>query len=1637
MKQAFYAIILVAFSLNLGWSNPLKTTTGITSSPDLIVINPSVSPLNVVPGANFSVSCDVMNQGTSSSSPNKLGYFLSTDTIWDANTDVLLGVDNVNNLNVNVIKNDFATLTLPNNLAYGNYYILFVVDYLSGITESDETNNVNFQQVIAVSQDPNLKEQANSGTLSINGTNISISLTVENDGNSNASNSQVGYYLSTDNNITTSDYLIGTDVTGSLPPNSTTNESLNVDISTINNLPNGVYYVGYMIDRANVVTESNENDNVVVFNTQQVSFLPPSPDLVVVNQVVAPSTILLGGAYNVNCDVTNIGTTSASNSRLGYYFSTDTTWDVNTDTYLGKDVVGNTNVGALKPEQANFTLPTTLTAGTYYILFVADYLNVITEGDETNNVSYQQIVVSDQLPNLRTYANTDTLSIIGNNITIQLGIENNGLSTSPVSEVGYYLSTDTIITTSDYLIGADVINTLLVNDTTNKMITVDITTLNTIPAGTYYGGYIIDNQDNIYELNENDNISCFKNIQITKPNFSAPDLVVQNVAISTNNIALNGTLTVTSKVKNIGNANAGASKLGYYFSTNASFDPNSDILLTDDQVTSLAPGLGDNETATLNIPSGTTAGTYYILFVADYLSVVNETDENNNVTVKTITVAATNSNLKIQAGSGNLNFNGNIISINVIVENDGTNPSANCVLGYYLSSNANITASDYLIGTDTVGVLSPNGTISKNITVDVSAFGNIPTGNYFVGVFVDNQNAIPETNETDNTYFWTSPLFSHTSVSQSDLVVQNVSLVTNGTSAGGVISTSSQVKNIGVGSAQGSRLGYYLSVDPAWGPTDIFLDDDEISNLTINGIDGETAHLLIPGNTPNGTYYLLFVADYLSAVTESNENNNVAYKVITVNSSVSTSSNLHINTNSALLSVNGTSLSIDVTVVNSGIDTAGVSAIGYYLSTNSTINTGDYLIGFDNVSTLAPGDSSNETFSVDISSLVNIPANTYYIGSIVDYQNTVIENNEQDNSYHWALTQVTQVPYFPSDLTVANATATPHSIAPSSNVFVSAQVSNSGIGASVPTEVGYYLSTDNVFDATDIFLNQSQIDTIQVGQALATSATLTIPTNTVDGSYYILFVADHLLTIDEINEGNNLAFQTLTVDATLSIAPFSWTPTNQSGMFLGQANVGGIAASPNDWIAAIGPNGECAGAVQIINNGGIGYISLPIYGDDPNTATDEGIGSGEYFTLRLYDASADRYRDYPSMAEQFQFTQWANMNGSILLPYNSTDTIYNFAEYITDTIALRIGWNLISMDAAPYDSSVTSIFSELITNGTLEYITGFNAGSTIYDANGQPVFNTLTHIERGYGYWVKMNAIDTLLVDGLPMDNFKIDLNEGWNLSAYIPQASVAPEAYYKTLIDSSNLVYVTGFDNGTKIFDPNGATFLNTLTSLDNGFGYWVKVNQGIGGAYYRGGGFAPTNVYDFLNGTTNLTEVEYIGEEINVLDEEGNIVAVLAIAQGGYIMTTSLYGDDLLTSDKDGIDINDPLYFEFKGIVLDEGLNFQGNMTLFQVDLQFDKSLLTNTNQVNIENANFTCYPNPVVDRLIIDYDLSESAEMTLKVFNTVGQVVDVQPLGMQYAGKQSIQWITNKQPEGTYIFSLEANGKSIGSQKILIVK
>ena len=127
-------------------------------------------------------------------------------------------------------------------------------------------------------------------------------------------------------------------------------------------------------------------------------------------------------------------------------------------------------------------------------------------------------------------------------------------------------------------------------------------------------------------------------------------------------------------------------------------------------------------------------------------------------------------------------------------------------------------------------------------------------------------------------------------------------------------------------------------------------------------------------------------------------------------------------------------------------------------------------------------------------------------------------------------------------------------------------------------------------------------------------------------------------------------------------ADWQWTPTNASGVVLGQATINGTPAAAADWIGAFDAAGNCAGAAPVIINEGWAYFNLAVYGDDATTTDlDEGITAGEPFTLRIWQALTGGEATYPNDEAPEYLEGWANTNGAPIAAFSDPSVVYDFA----------------------------------------------------------------------------------------------------------------------------------------------------------------------------------------------------------------------------------------------------------------------------------------------------------------------------------------------------------------------------------------
>ena len=89
------------------------------------------------------------------------------------------------------------------------------------------------------------------------------------------------------------------------------------------------------------------------------------------------------------------------------------------------------------------------------------------------------------------------------------------------------------------------------------------------------------------------------------------------------------------------------------------------------------------------------------------------------------------------------------------------------------------------------------------------------------------------------------------------------------------------------------------------------------------------------------------------------------------------------------------------------------------------------------------------------------------------------------------------------------------------------------------------------------------------------------------------------------------------------------------------------------------------------------------------------------------------------------------------------------------------------------------------------------------------------------------------------------------------------------------------------------------------------------------------------------------------------------------------------------------------------------------------------TKNYQIKLNN-----YPNPFNSQTILEYKLSEASEISIKIYNSLGQIVEIVYEGYKFAGTYEIVWNAGNYSSGIYIAVISTE-KSIVTNKLIFLK
>ncbi len=765
---------------------------------------------------------------------------------------------------------------------------------------------------------------------------------------------------------------------------------------------------------------------------------------------------------------------------------------------------------------------------------------------------------------LGTFLDSDEPLVWGQKFYVDGQIKNQGDAAAGASRVKFYMSSDSAIAAVDYYLGSRSVAGIGVGETftfTNKSLTLPQappTGFTFTMTDNVYIGMIVDANNNVVESGEFNNSNLGTDLDSDRASVSPrpPDLI-GTLLDSGEPLVWGQTFYVDGKIKNQGQKAAGASMSKFYLSSDSVIDAG-DYSLGSRSIA----GIGAGETHAFNDqalmlpdtpPAGFTAtDDVYIGMIVDANSNVTESSEANNSNRgvgldKDLVHVASNAPdlLGMFLDSEEPLIWGRSFSVDGKIKNQGLTAAGASTAKFYLSGDATITAGDYYLGSRSIAGIGAGKTRAFNdkaLTLpDAPPAGFTGTDDVHIGMIIDADNAVAESDETNNSNrglnldrdgVHVTPLSEliGTSFDSEEPLVWGQAFRVDGA-----------IKNQSEYDAGKSRVKFYLSSNGVIDASDYYLGDRFVPAIAA----GQTFTfankvLTLPAVPPDGFtatdgVNIGMIVDANGQVAESNESNNSNRGKDIDRDWVSVTPPpdlIGAAFDSEEPLVWGQTFHVGGSIKNQGESGAGKSRVKFYLSSDSVIDAGDHYLGDRFVRAIAAGQTF--TFANKVLTLPAAPPDGFTatdgvnIGMIVDATNTVVESDETNNRNRgkgldrdWVM-----ITAGAPDL-VGTQLDSDEPIMWGQGFNVDGKIANIGNADAGAATAKFYLSANGVIDPGDEFLGSLAIPAIQAGQTYTfTDHALTLPGTPpagftpVDG-VNIGMIVDADAAVAETNEANN------------------------------------------------------------------------------------------------------------------------------------------------------------------------------------------------------------------------------------------------------------------------------------------------------------------------------------------------------------------------------------------------------------------------------------------------------------------------------------------------------------------------------------
>ena len=1123
-------------------------------TPDLALTD-AVAPDTGVANASLEIGWTVTNVGAVAAPADWYdSVYLSADEVVDSADRQLVRVSEASRspLGPGDGYTETRTVTIPGAAGTGAFYLIFCTDrydyygpsstYNNLQGETDEGNNALALPITLTAPDLELTSATAPSWAVVNDV-IEVTYIVTNVGVPPA---EANWYdrvlLSDDEAVSTGDRTLATqwvDDQTPLVPGAAYQMTLQV---TIPDVPTGTKYLLFVTDTYSYQGETDESNNLLALPIELVA-----PDLVVSSASVSTDVVSGGQAVEVSWTVRNQGDSAAPADWWDrVYLSKDATWD-NLDTYVfGMNMAALTPLGAGQSYsvQQTVTIPE-FAPGAAYLLVYADANLRQGETNENNNVLAVPVTVMAIDLQVTGLTVEPTALQSGQQVAVRWNVLNAG--NGSVEELFYdrlvvhNQTTDQEVLTRTFAHDPSQVGPLGPGQVRPMEHTFSLPDGN-IAAGQLAFTMTTDSADQIYEHSSDGTAEANNMASVTVTSVLAPypDLEVTGLGVTAASLMQSGAqVTVTWTLTNTGNRATSGSWSDLLLVRNLTLDQNASVQYAYyDQEAPGNGGIGPGESRvrhyTFRLPDGPIgAGELEFSVTANHQFQVFEANEagtgrsNNTTSVVVTSVLAPYPDLVItEIVVPAEAYSGQAIPISWTIRNQGDAPASGPWTDQVYLSTDPAAGGDELFGS-----FSFNGTLAVGASMTRIQAVSLPldySGDRFVVVHVNSTEEVYELVRENNILVADRVLPIQLSP-YPNLVVSVVIPPTEPLS-GQETTVQWTVTNMGTGSTNAAAWydGVWMSQDTQLDrPRDVFLGEE--LNASYLGV-GESYVNTLTARLPQdaeGQYYFIVYTDYKgkdrTAVYEyvyEDDNVTVSVPVIV---QVSPSADLQVTVvNAPETGFSSLPITVSWRVTNEGdAPTVGDKWLDQlYLSEDEILDPTDTWVGGSfHRGALDAGQYYDVAATVPLPTGMSGP---HYVFVVTDTARSIYEHAaETNNDNHDP--SATNIYLIGPDLEVT-AVEAPETALASHAFSFTYQTSNLGTARTdKPSWLdGFYLSEDDQWQPSDLFLGERQSGGfLDLSGSRTSGVTFTLPDG-LDGLYYVFAFADYDNGLFELNNENNV-----------------------------------------------------------------------------------------------------------------------------------------------------------------------------------------------------------------------------------------------------------------------------------------------------------------------------------------------------------------------------------------------------------------------------------------------------------------------------------------------------------------------------------